>query len=171
VQIVPTRPMTPSLADAMDRPNRLAVQRSPAYELLTLNTETEQTTAAVRKLLDQEGVGRVVSALRSTNMELTLPGELECGQIIVALTRFMRITAGNWTQAQRQDWQAGVMEELATAPYLLVADALEEARRKVEFPQKLVVWVFQEIGPKIARLERERATYQRLLEIADARPS
>lgn len=140
--------------------------RSPAYELLAVNAETDQTAAAVQRLMVPEQVSRVRSALRSTNIEMTLPGDAEVVILSALIGKFLRITGGGMSPAARDEFTAGALAEFADLPYLLVVPALEDARRKVEFPGKLVVWVFAQIEGKMAALKRERATYQRLLDLA-----
>jgi hypothetical protein len=119
--------------------------------------------------MDDRMRDRVVLALRSTNLELTCTGPAEEEGIIADLTRFSAIAAGGWTKAQKDEWRDAVLAELVDLPYLLVQPVLAEARRRVQFPGQLVTWIFAEVEPKMKRLHTERATYERLLEIADAR--
>ncbi len=100
-------------------------------------------------------------------MELTPPGERELVQMTAALTRYSAIACGGWSPQQKREWQAAVLAELSDLPYLLVMPALDEARRKVEFPGKLVVWVVGQIETRLNKLRLEAGTYRRLLEIAN----
>lgn len=84
----------------------------------------------------------------------------------VELTRFIAIAGGGWTAAQRQEWQNAVLDELIDLPYMLVMPALKEARRKIEFPGKLVVWVYGQIEDRLNRLRVEQSNYERLIGIA-----
>lgn len=167
MQIVPTKPMTQSLDAALDRPNRQAVRRSPAFELLAVNVEAEATIAEVKQLMDPPACQRVRSALRSTNIELTEPGDAEMAVLSALIAKFLRITGSSMAPGARDEYTAGVLDELAGLPYLLVRPALEDARLKVEFPGKLLVWIFAQIENKLAGLNKERSTYERLLAIAD----
>ena len=168
--IVPLRPTTSTPAVDLGHQNRLAVQRSPAFELLNGNLPTPTVMGAVAKLLDPPAIAQVRSALRSTNIEMT-PGtaDVEAASLTADLMRFGAIAAGGWTASQKAEWQKAVLDELAPLPFLLVKPALAEARRRVQFPSALVTWVYEQIEAKLKRLQTEKACYERLLEIADAR--
>lgn len=167
MRIVPTKPTTQTLDVVLDLPNRQAVRRSPAFEMLAQNVEAEQTIAEVRQLMDPTACNRVRSALRSTNIEMTEPGDAELAMLSALIGKFLRITGSGMTPGARAEFTAGVLEEFASLPYLLVRPALEDARLKVEFPGKLAVWVFAQIENRLAALKRERSTYERLLAIAE----
>ena len=165
MQIVPISPTTKTLADALDRPNRLAAQRSSAFSHLRGNVETDQVLEEIRRMMSPVWVHTIVLALRSTDLELTCPGKLECVELAAGLTRFIAMAGGSWSVEQRKEWESAVMLELRELPFLLVAPALQEARRRVEFPGKLVPWIMDAIDPMYARIKAEKATYERLLEI------
>jgi hypothetical protein len=167
VQLAPINHMTRSLDAALDRPNRQAVRRSPAFETLALNVEAEQTIAEVKRLMDPASCERVRSALHSTNIEMTEPGERELAELSALIGKFLRITGSGMVAGARAEYVDGVLEEFAALPYLLVKPVLEEARHTVEFPGKLVVWVYAQIENKLAALKREQSIYQRMLAIAD----
>jgi hypothetical protein len=162
-----TKPTTLSLEDALDRPNRQAVRRSPAFETLALNVEAEQTIEEVKRLMDPTACHKVRSALRSTNIELTEPGERELAELSALIGKLLERIGTNMVQGTKSAYVAGVLEDLSTFPYLLVKPALLDARYHVEFPGKLVVWVYAQIENRLAGLKREQSIYQRMLAIAD----
>lgn len=166
MQLVPQKPTTQSLDVALDRPNRLAVQRSAAYSLLDRNTETDLLLADIRKLLLPDQISAVRSALRSTNFEMMNSGEAEQAELAALIAAHLRTIGQGMTPVARKEFIAGALADLSSLPYLLVKPALLAARFKVEFPGKLVVWVYGEIEKALGRLKAERATYRRLLEIA-----
>ena len=97
---------------------------------------------------------------------MTTPGEAERAELGVIIGSHMRTIGQGMSAAARSDFIAGALADLSELPYLLVKPALQAARFKVEFPGKLVVWVYGEIEKSLGRLKAEQRTYRRLLEIA-----
>lgn len=166
MQIALRTPTTPQLTAALDLPNRLAVQRSPAFEMLDTNAETETTLAAVRQRMTAEMRRRVGHALCSIDLELSLPGEVEIGHLAAGVSRFLAIAGGGMLRDARTEFTDQIVRELSEMPFLLVEPALREAPRRVEFPGKLLPWITQQIEARMLRLTREREVLMRLQDIA-----
>jgi hypothetical protein len=113
-----------------------------------------------------EACQQVRLALRSINIEMTEPGDLELAELSALIGKLLRRIGTSMVQGAKDAYVDAVLEDLATLPYLLVKPALLEASFHVEFPGKLV-WVYAQIENKLAALKRERSIYERMLAIAD----
>jgi hypothetical protein len=97
---------------------------------------------------------------------MTTSGDAERAVLSAMIAAHLRTIGTGMSQGAKDEFVAGALADLASLPYLLVKPALEAARFKVEFPGKLVVWVYGEIEKKLSRLKAEQRMYRRLLEIA-----
>ena len=162
--------ITPKLVAAMDLPNRRAVQSLGIYFHVDRHPHHSigQIAEAKSPLLPTE-LEMVRSAQRSIDIEMTRPGPAESVKISAELTKFMALTVSNWSLEQRKEWMAAALDEISEIPYLLAMPGIAEARRVVDFPNKLVPWLFDHVAKKLGKLIEEKRIIDTILEVEDAR--
>lgn len=78
----------------------------------------------------------------------------------------VRLIGQNWAPANRTEYTAAVVQELADMPGAMVLDALTRARRNVTDGRLLVKWVCDSIDPKATALSIEVDRYLKLCTLA-----
>jgi hypothetical protein len=159
-------PMT-SLDAALDRQNRLHVRRSSAFREIEAD-QGDLTNRQLAAMINQPLRAAAEQALRSNTLESTCPGTAELAVLAAELSKFLAITAGNWTAGQKDDWVAAVLEVLADLPFLLTKPQIIYAKTHVEYPGKFLVWMTGEIDASMKRLSTERRVVERMIAIYDA---
>lgn len=86
--------------------------------------------------------------------------------LVARVTRHAGIIGQDWGPSGKAEFIAMIVSELSEFPAEIVLDALDRARRKVTVGRMLLVWVCDDVAPRVAKLEVEYRRLLRLVEIA-----
>lgn len=146
---------------------RLPVLRSAAYATLNnAGAMDERKEREIAQEITPALLAAIDSALLSIDFDLNESGPAEVSDIRLALGRFIALAAPTMSTDQKREWIDAVVTEVKDWPYLMLMPVLAEARRVVEFPGKLVPWLWAQMEEKVRRLNAERRNFDRLVQIA-----
>lgn len=158
-------PTTPALADRLAQANRLLIAQSAAFTLLKDGEPDDE----VREAVSEEVRGLVIPALAGVRAELA-PAQSrdELTALMLEIAAYLRFGGGTMTDAARDEFIDGVLDELREYPLGLLAESVRRSRKRIRAPWEMVAWVVADIEPAVDRLKLEEERMAKLAEIAAA---
>lgn len=116
--------------------------------------------------LDEATLTAALASWRSEAMVVAdLPTNMLEHLVIAEIGGFLRLTMARYANEARQEFSDQLILELADVPYVALVPALQEARRKICYPERLVPFIFDFIEARVDKLTLEGDRLKRLGEI------
>ena len=133
--------------------------RSRPASLLENGAEDDEIRAAI----DDRFRTELETAVQGVHAELEPPIAEELAGEIAA---FVSLVGQAWSAGGQKEFIGRATAELRDFPGELVLDAVQRARRRVYDGKLFVVWVCDDVEPKVAALEAEAGRLDRLAALA-----